>query len=378
MAFTPSAIVYTPVTLTAPTFDWVSIPFVLVDPRPPAYITGRRLEGWQLDAITPGGDILATLPMIKGSGQHDWQLDRLNPLGLSCVIADRMPDGSPLPDLRGLWLRATHRINGTTYLLATVVVAAAPRSFGATSSTLKLSGIDPTVLLSRARLRKSLTLPVATPVAETVRDLIAIYAPTVRASIGDTDETLRTNLTFEAGTTILEIINTLLDAVAYNRLAPRTDGLLVASRWVPQSERAAVLTFDDATGAPYLPDVEMDDDYLSAPNEVLAIGQGGQDMPAVVGRWPDAPPLSPITEVIQTDATSIEAARMLARKYYDTAQATARSASFTGQWQPIEPGQIAGFTYGRHNVAGKQFELTALRSQWSTGPNTTYSLQEAS
>lgn len=371
---TPSAMVYVTVTLVDPP-PIVGAP---LDPSGPSTaITGPRVEGWQLDAITPDGDIIATLPMIKDSGQHDWQLDRLNPLGMSCTIADRMQDGSPLPTLRGLWLRATHRINGAEYLLGTFVVAGAPRHLTSTSETLRLTAVDPTVLLSRARLRKALTLPVATPVAETVRGLIGTYAPQVRAAIGDTDETLRTHTTFEPGTAVLDVVNTLLKAIAYTTLAPLPDGSLVSVPWVPSSMRATALAFDDSTAAPYLPDLDIDDDYLTAPNEVIAIGQGGQDLPPVVGRWPDASPVNPVTEVIQTDATSIEVARMQARRRFDQAQASARRTSIDGPWQPIRPGQVAAFTYARHDIAAR-FELTALRTDWRTKSPTSYSLQEES
>lgn len=377
MSTTPSLVTYTPVTLTAPP---PVVPGVTLPDTTPAaltVITGPRVEGWQLDAITPAGAILATLPVVKDSGQHDWQLDRDNPLGLSCTIADRMPDGSALPDLRGMWLRATHRINGIPYLLATVVVAGAPRTLTASTSTLKLSGIDPTVLLARAKLRKALTLPVATPVAETARSLIAVYTPLVRASIGDSDETLRTNVTFDAGTPILEIVNTLLAAAAYTQLAPLPDGTLVSTPWMSTATRGTTLTFNDTNGALFLPGMDFDDDYLAAPNEVLAIGKGGQDLPTVVGRWPDAPPSNPVTEVIQTDATGIETARMQAREHFEAKQASARRASFIGPWQPIRPGQVARFNYTRHDVNAR-FELTALRTDWRTGSPTTYSIQEAS
>lgn len=367
---------------------WVYQAVTLTDPSPPpsalvaavlaasSAITGPRLEGWQLDAITPAGQIVCTLPMVKDSGQHDWQLDRPNPLGLSCTVGDRLASGDPLPDLRGLWLRATHRINGVSHLLATVVVTGAPRALTSTTSMLRLTGVDPTVLLSVARLRKQLTLPVATPIAETVRSLIATYTPLVTASIGDTDETLRTILTFEAGTPVLEVVTKLLEAAAYTRLAPRPDGSLWTTQWTPQSDRPTELTFNDSGMAPFLPDLELDDNYLTAPNEVIALGKGGQDMPPVAGRWPDAPPLNPVTEVIDVDATSIEAARMQARRYFDTARGRARRTTVRGPWQPITPGEVAGFTYGRHDVSAR-FELTGLRTQWATRSPTDYTLQEA-
>ena len=192
--------------------------------------------------------------------------------------------------------------------------------------------------------------------------------------IGDTDETLRTHLAFDPGTPVLEPINTLLEAAAYTRLAPTVRGELWSRRWKPASERPAALTFSGQE-APFLPAAELDG-RLSTPNEVIAIGQGGQANDAVVGRWPDFAPTPPVTEVIDVEATTVEAATLQARQHLATLQGRSRTTSLEGAWQPITPGEVAGFEWPRHGVSSR-FEVTDLRTQWTLGAPTSYTMQEA-
>lgn len=335
-------------------------------------IIGPRNEGWLVDWLN-GSDVVG-LPLVKGSGSHDWHLDRAIPLGMSCLLSDRLADESPLPDLREGWIRVTHIINNEPYTIGTFIHLPAPRHLSRTSQTVTLSAADPTRLLDRAGLRSRVTYPAGTPVAETVRELVATYAPAVSAVIDDTDETLREHLTYDAGSPVLMVCNKLLEAAAYAPLAPRTDGTLWSSRWVPVAERPVALTF--AAGmAPHVPEADIEEE--ERPSEVIARTRGGQDAVPILGRWPDYPPPNPITKVIDVDATSVPAATLLARRAYDEAQTATAWTTVTGPWQPVAPGEVARFTRPRHGV-DLRAELVQLRTRWIVTAPTAYSLSGGS
>lgn len=343
-------------------------------------IAGGRTTSWRLDAITPTGEQVARLALRAGSGSHDWTLGAEVPLSFRADIGPRIltfdgqPTTDPLPDLRGLWARVTHRINGTPHVVATGPITGAPRHL-AVGETVRLRAMDPTRLLQRAGLRARLTLPVGTPVTETVRDLIASHAPAVTAVIGDTDETLREPLSYEPGDSVLRVIDALLQAAAYTTLAPRPDGTLWSSRWIPPSQRPAALTWDRAVEAPYLPDVELEDDYMDRPDEVIARTRGSQDAPAIVGRWPDFAPPNAITEVIDVEATTVESATLQARHHFEDRQQVTRRTDIDGPWQPVEPGQVGRFAFARHGV-DMRTEVQGISGQWDVRGSCSFALQE--
>lgn len=335
-------------------------------------ITGPRTEGWRL-TWTSGADVV-DLPLVLYSGGHDWHIDRAIPLGMSCQLGPRLADGSPLPDLRDGWIHATHIINGTAHPIGKFRALGRPRHLSRTGDTYSLSAADPTCLLDRAGLRSRVTYAAGTPIAETVRALVTLYTPSVIAIIGDTDETLREHLTFDAGTSVLEVCNKLLAAAAYTRLAPRVDGTLWSARWSPASQRPVVMSFGPGM-ASHLPDVDLEDDAFTRPTEVIARTRGGQDAEPIIGRWPDVTPPEPITEVIDVDATTVEAATLLARQRYEEAQQVTRWTTITGPWQPIAPGEVARFANPRRDL-DLLAELQQLRTRWTVGSPTAYSLQE--
>lgn len=274
--------------------------------------------------------------------------------------------------------RAAAMVEATRpHIIATVVPTDAPRKLTTTTSQLAVKAADPTHLLARAKLRRSITYPAATPIAETVRALIANYTPLVHAVIHDTDETLRENLTYDAGTPILTVINALLKAAGYNPLTPQPDGTLTSTAWTPPADRPTALHFADNAGhGAYMPELDIDDGRLQRPNEVIARTRGGQDSAPIVGRWPDVPPVDPIAEEITVDAASIEVARLLARQYHDQLQGASAATSIEGPWQPIQPQQVAGFSYNRHGIRDRRMLLTALQTRWQPSTPTVYDLQE--
>lgn len=335
-------------------------------------IVGDRTESWRLDAVTPDGSHVATLPLVPGSARRDWVDGRQNPLSITARV-----DGTDRTDFEGLWLRLTHTINDVPYLLATCVATDAPEDLER-GRHYDLEGVDPTYVLSDLRaLRRRLVCPAGTPVAETVRGLISQYAPEVRAVIGDTDETLREQLTWDAGTPVLTPINALLDAAGYNPLGAKPDGTLHSERWVSASQRpvAATIGPDVALDAPFIGKARIGH-RLHRPTEALWISPGGSDSPELVGRWPEYVPDSPVTISGRGDATSQAVANLKALGLLEEAWAVGRSTTVTGPLQPdIEPGMVVRWYWPRQGIDAKWLVLAMDTAATKRSP-TPYRLQE--
>lgn len=331
-----------------------------------------RVGDWTIDAIAPSGDLLGRFAYVEHSGSHSWTQGRQSPMEGSCLIGTRLLDGSPLPDWATTWVRVTYHCDGVDHVVATGVPSAAPRTLDGGGEMLELAFLDPTYLLARARLRQRRTFEAGTPVAETVRALIATYAPVVRAVVGDTDETVRDTISFEVGTPILEIINKLLEAAGYMWLTPTADGVLRSSRWVPAAQRPVEAGFAPNAAA-FLPEVTIERDLL-APTEVVAKSSGSQANEGVVGKWPEFDVPNPITEVIEVEATSVAAATAQARKHFERARQRAARIPATGPFQPWLPGRVMPFQWQDHAV-DELVELTEIRAEWAPGPTADFTLE---
>src|SRR5690606_12748315 len=152
------------------------------------------------------------------------------------------------------------------------------------------------------------------------------------------------------GDPVLRVVNDLLKAAGYTTLQPRPDGVLWSQRWAPPVERPTALVFDRDTQAPYLPNLELDDDLSSRPTEVIARTRGSQSSPPLVGRWPDFAPADAITEVVDVEGTTIEAVTLQARRHFEERQQVTRQTEIDGPWQPVKPGDVVGFTLARHGI----------------------------
>ena len=338
-----------------------------------AMILGDRVEGWQLDLIEPDGTLVETLPMAAGTGRHDWDTTRTNPGTMSAEVG-----GDAWEAVRGGgWLRGVYRCNGDAHVLGTWVMTEHRRSMTGTAATISLSGSDPTVLLSRTRLLQSLSCPAGTPIAETVRTLIERHAPMLTHAIGDTDETVRTLLGWDAGTPVLDAINALLvEAAVYSPLTPTRDGGVTSTRWVPYVSRSVVGVFDfGPDDLPFVPDVEPDDNLLSRPDQVVARGRGGQDAAGVVGQWPDYLVPGGLVETITTEAVDAPTAVLAARRHYEESRAESLSASLDGPWQPIDPHQIVRWRWPRWGTDIRA-EVTGMSTRWVPSSPTTYQLRQ--
>lgn len=334
----------------------------------------RGVEEWRLDLLErDGATHVATLDMVEGSGSDTWQGGRETPHSMSCQL------GSEPPRLRGRLLRATYITDGVPYVLGTWVPQQPKGRLTEADETWSLGGVDTTARLAAVSMRQRLTFPTGTPVAETVRGLVADYADGLPVVVQDDDETLRTPLTYDAGkTTLLSVANALLRAAGHSALRPSLDGTLMSSRLAPASERPVRMEWrDDLDAAPFEPDLELPGEDPDLPNEVIAIAPGGSSSPGLVGYWSDPASIALYgrqSTTIQIEATSQQSANDQARAHGLAPRAAAKELAVKGPWQPISGGDVARLVWAGKDVQ-RVAELTGKRSTWAPGMDTVYTLE---
>lgn len=335
----------------------------------------RGVEEWRLDLVERTGEHVATLDMLQDSGSDTWQAGRATPHSMSCQL------GTKPPMLRGRLLRATYTAAGQAYPLGVWLPRPTREHHTDTGTVWSLTGLDQTHRLAQAALRRPVSFPMGTPIAEAVRSLVAAHAPGLAVSIEDTDDTLRTPMTFDAGKTVaLTVANKLLEAAGHTPLRPRANGTLWSSRLVPASERAVAMEWRDGLdAAPFEPELELPGEMVDVPNEVIAIAPGGGTNPGLVGYWSDPAAIERygrLSLTIDIEATSQLAADRQARQRGLQPVAEASEATITGPWQPIDGGEIAELVWSERGIR-RRAEITGKSTKWAPSASTTYTTREA-
>lgn len=324
-----------------------------------------------------------TLAIVEADGTHVETLDRL---GGSMTLTSSSPHPNRLTANVGP--KALRQLTAGRFV--TVAQDGAPaewfypqapaRHLTVAAEEFSLPGIDCTLALSRAKLRRGLTIPRGSFVREAVLGLLAEYAPLVRAAVGDNDGSLREELAYAPGAELHQPINAALLAGGMTALLPRAGGRLESVPWTAPSERptAAVFAADtEPTSAPFLPDMTVDGASPEpSVNEVLAITRG---TPPIVGRWADEAAIVEhglVTEVVpgEVDATDLAAAFVIARRHAETLRHR-RQLAFTGVYRPLRPGDVVEVRWPRWGVAGR-WEIVSMRVSLSLSGDTAYDLME--
>lgn len=124
--------------------------------------------------------------------------------------------------------------------------------------------------------------PKGANIIATVRHLLDRQS--IPHAIEDSDETFASQMSWEAGTTYLRMVNDMLAAAGFTAIWADPQGVLRSGPARPAAARGVAWTFrDDSTALRYAPDVTHNRDTYSIPNEVVLVARSDD---------PDTPPLS--------------------------------------------------------------------------------------
>lgn len=342
----------------------MSNPLLFAEARPaPArpdhpVLAAHREVAWRFDLLDKNDTVLAELDGVTGCSLS-YNINATVRGGGTLTYA-----GAPID-----WMR--HRIQPWYTMHAEgqqldwplgVFIPATPSTrYADTAEPVELELYDKMHLLDQHRTRTSYSIRAGTVVTTTLKQLLGTGR--YRYAVTDSTETLRTSMTWPAGTSLLRIGNDLLEAINYASLYADPYGVFRADPYVRPQDRTAAAVFQDDANSIYAPDFTREHDTFSVPNEVVLIGTVEGEAPAPVASAVDTNPGSPysfaarglvITHVEEgVDATSPAVLRALAARRLTELQRSTRTLQIAHLPVPITLGDVVDFRRQAHHIQAR-------------------------
>lgn len=207
---------------------------------------------------------------VRDTDEVDWYKDRIKPW-----VKLRMPDGGWVSWPQGIFLLTspTRKVSNSGAVWRDV------------------SGLDQTVVLRDFSSADRYTVLAGTNYATAVRSLLA-GAGISRMNVEPTTLTLPTDREWDPGTSRLEIVNDLLQAMAYEPITFDSEGVAVARAYVLPELRPSTYTYADDTASVTMTEAEQSFDLENVPNQwTLVVSE--PDRPPLRSQWVNDNPASP-------------------------------------------------------------------------------------
>lgn len=208
-------------------------------------------------------------------------------------------------------------------------------------------------VIAEDSLEERFSLAAGTPIIQTVVDLIESTGET-RIAVTGSAVTLSAGLTWDAGEPKLTVINDLLQAAGYWSLWCDGEGQFRVEPYRDPANRPVAHTFAHGEASLHFPEWEREQNHSDVPNRFIAVGNGDEETPPLVGVATNENPDSPysyqargrwITE--KEDGVEGETQAILeeyaARKLRDLMSPVSR-LSVTHAMLPLNPNDLVSFT----------------------------------
>lgn len=185
--------------------------------------------------------------------------------------------------------------------LGVYLFSAAPEAWSPSGREYGLELLDRNTVLDQDRVEVSYTVAASTPILQAVATLIASAGESITVDQTVT-ATPSSAMTWEAGTTKLQIINDLLAALNYNSLWVDGIGNYRATPYLVPAARSIkyeLLNLDrelvDGDTSIYQDEWSRDRDLFDVPNKVIAVQSGTGDTAPLTGTATNTDPASPFS-----------------------------------------------------------------------------------
>lgn len=148
------------------------------------------------------------------------------------------------------------------------------------------------VLVDEDCVEESYSLPAEANIIDEARALL-LSVGGGHAKINASDITLKTALTWDAGTSKLTIINALLEAAGYWSLAVDGSGIFQLAPYAPPGARPVEFRHRAGSMSIHRDEWDYTRDLASVPNRVVCVSQGTDTEPSLVGVAVNEDPTSP-------------------------------------------------------------------------------------
>lgn len=194
-------------------------------------------------------------------------------------------------------------------------------------------------------------------IIDTVRHLLNRQG--LKHALEDSDEVFASQMSWEAGTTYLRMVNDMLATANFTAIYADPQGALRAGPARAATSRGVAWTFrDDSTAMRYAPEVTHNRDTYSIPNEVVLIARSDDPdtLPMSASARDTASPYGTmrrgmvITKVEEVDAASQAILQARADLRLPELQRPASTFTFQHLPLPLEMSQVVRFVRTRHDV----------------------------
>ena len=345
-------------------------------------IPDARRETWTATVLNPDGTQIPLAMDQDQPARWTWKQTDQSPLGATLHC-----HGTP-PELRhGQLVLLAYQANGISYPLPPLVPVIDKPIYEMDGRWFSIDLIDETINLAADGIDFSVVYDAGAHIVNTCRAVIAASDPSLAVVLPAMDHTLRNPLDFQVSTAPLVIVNKLLDALGANPLAPGPDdGVLRSDAWIPPASRPVRMRFGPSLlDAGYLPRIDVETDYLAAPNVGHFTADGSQKAGQIVGRWRDEAPSSPwgipkrdrrVLAEGKGEAADQTIADEKAMRLVMEARGRGRKATITGALQPVYPGHVITTAHPDHPDLTATWEVTGVSGGTALGSDTTWELQE--
>lgn len=233
-------------------------------------VSGNRTQWFTYELLDNGEAPKGRLSNVTG-GRLEWHANAAIKGGGKITIASRGRDETNWLKRR---VKIVMHIDGLgEYPLGVYIPSAPVEKWDDMNLTLDIELLDKCSILADDYVLDTYSLASGTVVTTAVKNLITGTGEKA-GSITDGTETLSKGMTWEAGTSKLEIINDLLEAANYFSLQVDGNGKFRVEKYRLPKNRTTVHKFVDDENCTFSPVFTYEKDIYSIPNKVVLISQG--------------------------------------------------------------------------------------------------------
>lgn len=255
-------------------------------------LTGHRVERFRVELLTKAEDSLGDLDGVSG-GSLSWDASADLPAGGNLTLVERGQTINYSSDRVRVWWE----VDGVeSWPLGVYVLAAPTTNYTGADATRSVALIDKLTVIRDSKLVRTLQVAKgANIVAAAVARLVNIGETRIAAT--ESTKTLTNAMTWDPGTSRLQVVNDLLAAAGYANLWVDATGLLRIEPYVDPSERPIAFTFEEGESSIHSPNWEYELGLWEASNTVIMTSQPTESGSVFLASVVDENPSSPTSTV---------------------------------------------------------------------------------
>lgn len=247
-----------------------------------------RVEEYWVDLLDYDDNLIRTLPSALVGGTISLNVHAtIRGGGKITIVNDNDIDW--MKDRLRVWARAN---NDEPIALGTFIPTVPGYTKSPGGSSVEVEMHDKTQLLIEDKVESTYLLPAGTVATQAVRDLIQLSGET-HFAITESPLTLPGDLSWQAGTTKLRIINDVLEAINYFSLWTDGMGVFQAVPYTRPAARTLSYVFQRGQASIHSPNWGREQDIADVPNKIVLRSEGDAEESALEGVAVNTDPQSP-------------------------------------------------------------------------------------